>query len=117
MKSIKEIVTSPQFMREISFLLFVFAAFSAVVGVLTITSQPSEPQTLAVGVSSLLAAVINGILAFFIRRGYVVALWIAAALFVLDTIFQLLQPTGALVFRGILIAILIRHIKRARAHA
>ncbi|HEY8226109.1 MAG TPA: hypothetical protein VIG25_12585 [Pyrinomonadaceae bacterium] len=116
MKSIKEVLTSPQFMREISFLLFIFAAFSGIIGVLTIT-QSSQPDVLAIGIGSLLAAVINGVLAFFIRRGYVIALWTAAVLFVLDTMFQLLQPTGALLARVLLIAILIRYIKRARANA
>ena len=117
MRSIKEIVTSPRFMREISFLLFVFAAFSAVVGVVAITRDPMEPEMLTFGISNIVVAAINAILAFLIRRGLVFALWIAAALFVLDTSFQLLEPSGALVFRFMLIAILIRYIRRERVNA
>jgi hypothetical protein len=47
------------------------------------------------------------------------ALWIAGVLFALDTLFQLLQPSGkglgaAVVSRGILIYVLIRYIRRER---
>ena len=94
-----------------------FAAFSGVVGVLSVVADPSNPQFLLAGASSLLAALIKAVLALFIRRGLVAALWIAAALFVLDIAFQVAQASVGLFFRLFLVVILIRQIRRERVEA
>jgi hypothetical protein len=117
LKPVKEILYSPRFLREISFLLFFFAAFSALFGLVPLIAGGSEPDALLISIGSFVQAIIYSVLAIFIRRGSIIALWIAGALFVLDTILQLLQPTAALVARGLLIFVLISYIKRARAEA
>lgn len=117
MKSIKDILYSPRFLREVSQLLFFFAAFSALIGFGTLMAADSQLELLAVAIGGILQAIIYTVLAIFIRRGSTVALWIAGVLFLLDTILQLLHPTPALVGRGLLIYILIRYVRQARKEA
>ena len=118
-KPVKDILRSPRFMREVSLLLFFFAGLSTVVGVLLIGAGTADPEVMASAIASIVQAVIYALLGVMIRLGSVKALFIAGVLFVLDTLFQLLQPSGeglgaAVVSRGILIYVLIRYIRRER---
>ena len=117
MKSVKDILYSPRFLREVSQLLFFFAAFSALVGLASLLAADSQPELLAIAVGGILQAIIYTVLAIFIRRGSTIALWIAGVLFLLDTILHLLQPTPGLLARGLLIFILIRYVRQARKEA
>ena len=106
-------------MREVSLLLFFFAALSALVGVLLFGAANSQPEVMASAIGSIVQAAVYAVLGVMIRHGSVKALWIAGVLFALDTLFQLLQPSGkglgaAVVSRGILIYVLIRYIRRER---
>jgi hypothetical protein len=118
-KTIKEILSSRRFMREISLLLFFFAGLSTLVGVLLLASGNSDPEVIGTAIANLVDAVIDVALAILIRRGSIKALWVAAILFVLETLFHLLEPTGsglkaAIISRGILIFVLVRYIRRER---
>ena len=108
-------------MREVSLLLFFFAGLSLLVGVLLIGAAKSA-EVLASAVGSIVQAIVYAVLAIMIRRGSVIALWLAGALFILDTVLLLLEPSGrglglAIVSRGILIYVLIRYVKRERMRA
>ena|GEM_PF-1987581 len=121
-KTLNDILHSPRFMREVSLLLFFFAALSFLVGVLLIEGWNSEPEIVGVAVGSMLQALLYVVLGVLIRKGSVKALWIAGVLFLLDTAFQFLQPSGmglgtAIVNRAILIYVLIRYIRRERISA
>jgi hypothetical protein len=121
-KSVKEILQSPQFHREISVLFFVFAAFSAIFGILFLLSGASDDEVLGSAVLLLFMAVIYAVLATFIRRGSVIALWIAVALFAIDTVLLLVQPLEqgsgvAIIARAVLVFLLIRFVLRERARA
>ena len=103
-------------------LLFVFAAFSAIFGILFILSGRTDDEVLGSAVVLLFMAVIYAVLATFIRRGSVIALWIALALFAIDTVLMLLQPleqgSGVAIFaRAVLVFMLIRFVLRERARA
>lgn len=119
MKPVKEILRSPRFMREVSLVLFFFAGLSFLVGALLFSAvNSSEVMVSAVG--SVIQAIVYFVLAIMIRRGSMIALWIAGVLFVLDTAFLVFQPSGkglglAIVSRGILIYVLIRYVQRERA--
>ena len=107
-------------MREISTLLFVFALFSFVVAVVLILVDGSNLDSLAIAVGGLVQAVIYAGLAFMIRRGSVISLGVAGALFVMDTLLMFLEPSGkglgvSLVSRGILIYVVARYISRERS--
>jgi hypothetical protein len=120
MKSVKDILRSPRFLREISLLLFFFAGLSGLFGLLLLSSAGSELEVLGMAVGSLFQAIIYVVLAILLRRGSIVALWITAIWFVLDTLFLLAQPSGkglgvAIITRGLLVGILIRYFKRERA--
>lgn len=121
MKPVKDILRSPRFMREVSLLLFFFAGLSFLVGALLFGAANST-EVMASAVGSIVQAIVYSVLAIMIRRGSVIALWIAGALFVLDTVFLILQPSGkglglAIVSRGILIYVLIRYVRRERFRA
>ena len=120
-RSIKEILYSPQFLREVSWLLFVFAALNCIFGILFVWSAPLEPEALALASGSFLLALVYVVLAIFIRRGSIKTLWIAIILFAVDTIFLLMQPSGGLgigiVARILLLGVLISYIRRERRRA
>jgi hypothetical protein len=105
-------------MREVSLVLFFFAGLSFLVGALLFSAvNSSEVMVSAVG--SVIQAIVYFVLAIMIRRGSMIALWIAGVLFVLDTAFLVFQPSGkglglAIVSRGILIYVLIRYVQRER---
>ena len=108
-------------MREVSLLLFFFAGLSFLVGALLLSAAKS-PEVMVSAVGSIVQAIVYVVLAIMIRRGSVKALWLAGALFVLDTVLLLFQPSGkglglAVVSRGILICVLIRYVRRERLRA
>jgi hypothetical protein len=119
MKSIKEILRSPRFMREVSLLLFFFAGLSFLFFVLALRADLGNPEVMGLVIGSLVQAIVYAVLGIMIRRGSIKALWVAGGLFVLDTLLQLTQPSAqalgaAIVSRGILIAVLIRYVRRER---
>jgi hypothetical protein len=118
-KPLKDILCSPRFMREVSVLLFVFAGFSGLVGILLLPRASSDPEVLVEVIASFVGSFVNFILGLMIRRGSVKTLWIAGILFALDTLVQLAQPSGkglgaAVISRGILIYVIIRFVRRER---
>jgi len=118
-KPLKKILRSRRFMREVSLLLFFFAGLSFLVGILLMRAANTEPEVVPVALGSLVQSLVYAVLGVMIRRGSVVALSITGVLFVLDTMFLLLQPSGKflaapIVSRGILIYVLIRYIRRER---
>ena len=98
MTSIKEILYSRRFMREVSLLLFFFAFVGALIAGLSFAAGPSDPEILAVVVAGLVQVIIYVFLAVMLRRGSIIALWVAGVLFILDTLAVLLLPSGGLGF-------------------
>lgn len=122
MKSIKDILRSPSFMREVSILLFGFAAIGSLFSVLLLTLGNSDSEATASGVGILVQSMIYVVLGIMIRRGSVKAIWITGLLFTLDTLLLFVLPSGKgvgamIVGRGILIYVLIRYVRRQRALA
>lgn len=119
MTSIKEILYSRRFMREVSLLLFFFAAVGALIAGLSFAAGPSDPEILAVVVTGLIQVIIYVFLGVMLRRGSIIALWVAGVLFMLDTLAVLLQPSGkvlgfTLVSRVLLVGVLFRYVQRER---
>ena len=119
MKSIKDILRSPSFMREVSILLFGFAAVGGLVSVLLLTLSKSEPDVTS-GVGFLVQSIIYLVLGIMVRRGSLKALWVTGLLFTLDTLLVFVMGSGKelgamIVWRGILIYLLIRYVRRQRA--
>ena len=119
MKSIKDILRSPNFMREVSILLFGFAAIGGLFSLLLLALGNSNPEALATGFGMLLQSIIYLVLGIMIRRGSVKALWVTGVLFTLDTLLVFVLPfahgLGAmLVGRGLLICVLVRYIRKQR---
>jgi hypothetical protein len=120
--SIKEILYSRRFMREVSLLLFFFAAVGALIAGLSFAAGPSDPEILAVVVTGLIQVIIYAFLGVMLRRGSIIALWIAGVLFILDTLAVLLQPSGkvlgfTLVSRVLLVSVLFRYVQRERKNS
>ena len=116
-KPLREVLRSPRFFREVSILLFGFAAITTLVSILLFGSGTSEPEALVLAVGGLIQAIVYVTLGILVRRNFTVALWITGLIFVLDTALLLVQPAGsgagvAIVTRGILIFLLIRYIRR-----
>lgn len=119
MKSVGEILRSPGFKREVSLLLFFFAAFSGLYSVIILGGRPSDPDVLAIGVATFIQAILNLVLAIMIRRGSNKALCAAGTLFGLDTLLMFFSPFGQglaamLLWRGILVYMLVRYIRKQR---
>jgi hypothetical protein len=119
-KAVKDILRSPSFMREVSILLFGFAALSGLFSLLLLTSSSSDSDVLASAIGGMMQAMLYVVLAIMIRRGSVKALWAAGILFTFDTLLWFFQSSGKglgamIVGRGILIYVLVRYILRQRA--
>jgi hypothetical protein len=123
MKSIKDILVSPGFMREVSLLLFVFAAFSGLFAVVLLTASGSDPEAFDLGIGLLVQAIVYAVLGAMVRRRSLKALWVAGVLFFLDTLLALVMPSSGkgvvtlLLSRGSLIYLLVRYVRRQRALA
>jgi hypothetical protein len=120
--SIKEILSSRRFMREVSLLFFFFAAVGALIAGLSFAAGPSDPEILAVVVTGLIQVIIYVFLGVMLRRGSIIALWVAGVLFILDTLAVLLQPSGkvlgfTLVSRVLLVGVLFRYVQRERKNS
>lgn len=120
MKSIKEILSSPAFMREVSVLLFGFAAIGGLFFVVLLGSGKVDIDTLPILVALLVQTIIYVVLGILIRKGSVKALWAAGILFTLDTLLMFVVPEGTnpammILARGLLIFLLVRYVRRQRA--
>jgi hypothetical protein len=116
-RPIREIVVSQRFKREVSLLLFFFAAVNAIFSFFYFVAAASHQLAFEIGVGTALMAVIYGVLALFIRRGSTVALVITGALFLGDTLLTLLGPSwedarAMIIARGLLIFVVVRYIYR-----
>jgi hypothetical protein len=119
MKPVKDILRSPRLMREVSQLLFVFAALGGFVGLLSFFYAGGDLEILGAAAGFLIQSTIYAMLAVMIRRGSIIALWIAGAFFALDTLLILAVPVGqgiaiALFARIVLIGMLVRFVRRER---
>ena len=122
MKSIKAILRSPNFMREVSILLLGFAAIGGLFSMFLLTLSNSAPEALAAGVGMLAQSIVYLVLGVMIRRGSAIALWVTGVLFILDTSLIFVLPYGnhlgaMILWRGILIFMVVRYIRRQRAMA
>jgi Na+/melibiose symporter-like transporter len=119
MRPIKEILRSPGFMREVSILLFGFAAIGGLFFVVLLGSGKTDIDTLSILVALLVQTIIYVVLGILIRRGSVKALWAAGILFTLDTLLIFVFPDGNLgmmiLVRGFLIFLLVRYVRRRRS--
>ena len=82
------------------------------------TSRES-PEVVAFAIGSFVEAAVYFVLGILIRKGFIVVLWITAALFVVDTLALLFIPSGTglgavVISRILLIYALSRYIKRER---
>ncbi len=112
-KSVADILRSPGFMREVSILLYGFAALGGLFAILLLTLGHSDPDALESGVGFLIQSILYVVLGTMIRRGSLKALWVTGILFILDTLLIFGLPSGKglgamIVSRGLLIIVLIR---------
>lgn len=119
-KPLRDVLRSPRFFREVSILLFGFAAITTLVSILLFGAGTAEPEALVLAVGGLIQAIVYVTLGIFVKRGFSIALWITGLIFVLDTLLLVTQPAGrgsgvAIVTRGILIFLLIRYVRREQA--
>lgn len=118
-RSVKEILLSPEFKREVSILLFAFAAINALISLLLFSGGQSDAETLATGGAILILAILYAVFATLIRRGSNVALVLVGIFFAVDTAL-LFVPTGergsavALLARGALIVFVVKWIRKQR---
>ena len=122
MKSLKEILRSRRFMREISILLIGLAALSGLFSILLFATSNADPEALSLAAGLLIQAIIYVGLGIMIRRGSVKALWAAGILFTLDTLLSFVYATGSgfvtmILGRGLLIYLMVRYVvKQRRLH-
>ena len=108
-------------MREVSILLFGFAALGGLFSLLLLTVGNSDPEALTSGVGMLVQSIVYVTLGIMIRRGSVKALWVTGVLFTLDTLLVFILPSSGkgliamLFWRGVLIYLLVRYVRRQRA--
>jgi hypothetical protein len=106
-------------MREVSLLLFFFAALNGLVSLLLLTSRVYDVEVLVSAAGGIVTAIIYVGLAIMLRRGSIIALWITGVLFVLDSLLMLAEPSGKglgamIVSRIILTFVLVRYVLRER---
>ena len=122
MKSLKEILRSRRFMREISILLIGLAALSGLFSILLFATSNADPEALSLAAGLLIQAIIYVGLGIMIRRGSVKALWAAGILFTLDTLLSFVYATGSgfvtmILGRGLLIYLMVSYVvKQRRLH-
>lgn len=122
MKPVRDILRSPSFMREVSILLFGFAALGGLFAILLLALGNLDPDALALGVGTLIQSIVYVVLGIMIRRGSLKALWVTGMLFILDTLLVFVLPFGeglgaVIAGRGILIYLLFRFVRRQRTLA
>ena len=106
-------------MREVSQLLFVFAGIAAFVAVLSFMNARGDLEVLSVAVGFVILSILYVVLALMIRRGSIIALWIAGVFFAVDTLLILTVPVGqglaiGLFARILLIVMFVRLVRRER---
>ena len=119
LKPISEVLRSPRFQKEISLLLFFFAAVNAIYCVLLLSADTSEETVLVMIVATLVQAIVYAVLAILIRRGSVKVLVFTGFLFAANVVLTLFGPSwedakGMVVTYGLLIFVLIRFVRRER---
>lgn len=119
LKPISEVLRSPRFHREISSLLFFFAALSAIYSVLLFAAGASDEEALVMAIAYLLLTIVYVVLAILIRRGSVKALVVTGILFAVNVLLVLFGPSGGdvrglIIGYGLLAFVLIRYIRRER---
>lgn len=119
MKSVREVLYSPGFKREVSILLFVNAIVTCLCSVVILAASPCDPALVVIGIVGFILAIVWLVLAIVIRRGSTKALTVVGVFFGLDTllIFTLpLEQTTAtiLLWRVFLISLLVRYVRRQR---
>jgi hypothetical protein len=119
-KSIREVLRSARFHREVSLLLFIFAAVNGMFSVLLLAANGSRDVAMPVVIAYAVQAVIYAVLAVFIRRGSVKVLIFTGSFFAVDTVLTLIGPSwedarSMIVARGLLLFVLVRYIARERA--
>ena len=119
LKPIGEVLRSRRFQKEISLLLFFFAAVETIFSVFVIVGSASRSEALLTGIAGLMVAIVYVVLAILIRHGSVGALVFTGILFTVDTLVALFGPSweaarGMLLARGLLIVVLIQFIQRER---
>jgi drug/metabolite transporter (DMT)-like permease len=118
LKPISEVLRSPRFQKEVSLMLFFFAALSAIYCVFLFAANHSE-EVFVTAVGMLVQTIVYAVLAILIRRGSVKALVLTGFLFAANIVLTLFGPSwedakGIVIVYGLLIAVLIRFIRRER---
>lgn len=118
-RSIREVLRSRRFQREVSLLLFVFAGANALFSLVLLAASSSDENALPAAIIYALQAAIYAVLGIFIRRGSVKVLMFTALLFTADTVLTLLGPSwedakAMLIGRGLLIFAFYRFVRRER---
>lgn len=118
MRSIWDVVRSRRFQREVSVLLFIFAAGNALFCVVLFAARGAGDAPSSAIVYGL-QAVIYLVLGILIRRGSATVLLLTGLLFAIDTILTLFGPSWAdaravFIGRGLLLLVLYRFVRRER---
>ncbi len=117
--SLKEILHSKDFLREISYLCFFFAGVNFVLGVIAFAAAGQKTLLNENFIGGIFIALIFIVLGWFMRRGSRVAFWLFVGLILLDSGLLVLMPEtltlGAIVGRVILIFFIVRNLIRRRA--
>ena len=118
LKPISEVLRSPRFQKEVSLLLFFFAAVSAIYSLFLFAASDSE-EVLVMAVATLIGTIVYVVLAILIRRGSVKVLVFTGFLFAANLVLTLFGPSwedakGMLLAYGLLTVVLVRFIRRER---
>jgi hypothetical protein len=102
----------PQTIQRAAYgILYTIAAFTAIFGVLAVSSGDEKFGGVAGGIGMLVEAAIYALLAWRVSRRSLIALYIALVLFAADTVFSLAQPgVHGLIVRVLVFIALIRGI-------
>ena len=119
LKPISAVLRSSRFQREISLLLFFFAALSGIYSVLMFAASRSEETALPIAIGYLVETLLYTGLAILIRRGSVIALVFTGLLVIADIVLTLFGPSwedakGVLLAHVLLLLVLIRFVRRER---
>jgi hypothetical protein len=119
MKSVKDILRSSDFMRQVSTLLLGFGALSGIFAFVLLIAGNKDAESLSLTIGLLFQTIIYVALGLLTRRGSTKALWAAGILFTMDTLLAFVMSWepglgGMIIGRGLLIYILIRYVRRQR---
>ena len=119
LKPISEVLRSARFQREISLLLFFFAAISGIYTIILFAASSTDETALALAVGYLVETLLYVGLALLIRRGSVKALVFTGILIVANILLTLFGPSwedarGMLIAHGLLLVVLVRYVRRER---